>query len=125
MDLRERIVSARLAGESVKGVSERFGVCSKTVRVYEKRTAAGCLRPTPRLGKARRLSVEEHASLGALVKARSDWTLLGLSEEWHTRTGQKVPPTTLRDALHRLKITHKKSLVLPVNAANSNERPSV
>lgn len=125
MDLRERIVSARRNGESVKSVSERFGVCSKTVRVYEKRAAQGRLRPTPRVGKARRLSVGEHEALGAVVKERSDWTLLTLSEEWHTRSGQSVPPTTLRDALHRLKMTHKKSLVSPVNAARSNEKPLV
>lgn len=121
MDLRERIVSARRDGESV---AQRFGVCSKTVRVYEKRAAQGRLCPTPRPGKARRLDSSEYEALVALVKERSDWTLPTLSKEWHERTGQNVPPTTLRDALHRLKITHKKRVALPANAVKSNALPS-
>ncbi len=125
MDLRERIVSARRAGERVASVSERFGVCSKTVRVYEKRAAQGRLCPTPRVGKARRLSESEHEVLGTLVTQRSDWTLATLSEAWQERTGQSVPPTTLRDALHRLKMTHKKRVASPPSSARSNEKPSV
>lgn len=117
MDLRERIVCARQAGESVDRVARRFGVCTKTVRVYEKRAAQGCLSPTPRLGKALRLSGEEHEALRALVSERSDWTLPLLSEVWQERTGQDVPTTTLRDALHRLEITYKKRAALPKNAA--------
>ena len=99
MDLRERIVSARGKGESVERVSQRFGVCTKTVRVYEKRAAQGRLAPTRRLGKVRRLSEEEHQSLRAMVQEKSTWTLEGLSTAWKERTGQEVPPTTLRDAL--------------------------
>ena len=123
MDLRERIVSARRDGGSVKSVSERFGVCSKTVRVYEKRSAQGRLCPTPRMGKARRLSVGEHEALGALVKERSDWTLSALSEAWQEKTSQSVPSTTLRDALHRLKMTHKKRVVSLPSAVQPNAKP--
>lgn len=125
MDLRERIVSARRGGESVESVSQRFGVCSKTVRVYEKRAAQGRLCPTPRLGKAQRLDASAQEALVALVKARSDWTLPALSQAWHERTGHNVPPTTLRDTLHRLQITHKKRVALPANAVKSNGLPSV
>lgn len=124
MDLRERIVSARRGGESVESVAQRFGVCSKTVRVYEKRAAHGRLHPTPRPGKARRLDASEHEALVALVKERSDWTLPALSQEWHKRTGQNVPSTTLRDALHRSQMTHKKRVASPANAVKSNARPS-
>jgi transposase len=118
MDLRERIVRARRAGESVERVAQRFGVCTKTVRVYEKRAFQGRLSPTPRPGKARRLSAEEHEALRALVGERSDWTLPLLSEVWRERTDQEVPATTLRDALHRLEITHKKRAVSLRNVAS-------
>lgn len=113
MDLRERIVAARGHGESVERVAERFGVCTKTVRVYEKRAAQGCLAPTPRPGKARRLSPSDHEALGTLVCERSDWTLRRLSQVWQEQTGQAVPSTTIRDALHRLQMTHKKRVASP------------
>lgn len=113
MDLRERIMGARRAGASVASVAQRFGVCTKTVRVYEKRAAQGCLAPAPRPGKAPRLSHDEHQRLRALVSEKSDWTLPALSVAWQQRTGQEVPPTTLRDALHRLEITHKKRVASP------------
>lgn len=123
MDLRERIVSARQQGQSVESVALRFGVCTKTVRVYEKRAAQGRLSPTPRLGKARRLSGSEHEALGALVQERSDWTLSALSEAWQEKTSQSVPSTTLRDALHRLKMTHKKRVVSLPSGVQPNAKP--
>ncbi len=55
MDLRERIVAARGAGESVVSVSQRFGVCTKMVRAYQARAKVGQLAPLPRPGKASRL----------------------------------------------------------------------
>jgi transposase len=116
MDLRERIVAARQQGESVERVAHRFGVCSKTVRVYEKRASQGRLSPTPRPGKARRLRECDNQALRALVQERSDWTLVGLAQAWQDKTGQEVPPTTLRDALRRLEITYKKRVALPKNA---------
>jgi transposase len=61
LDLRERIVGARIKGESVASVAQRFGVCTKTVRVYEKRASQGRLSVTPRPGRARRLSEADHA----------------------------------------------------------------
>jgi transposase len=108
IDLRERIVAARCAGESVEGVAQRFGVCTKTVRVYEKRAAQGCLSPTPRAGRQPRLSQEEHNALGALVQERSDWTLASLSQTWQERGGDLLPSSTLCDALGRIGISFKK-----------------
>ncbi len=113
MDLRERIAGDRRGGERVETVAQRFGVCTKTVRVYEKRAAQGRLAPTPRRSKATRLSQEGHQTLRALVAEESDWTLPPLSAAWQERTGQEVPPTTLRDALHRLETTHKKRAASP------------
>ena len=108
MDLRERIVAARRAGESVQSVAQRFGVCTKTVRVYAKRAAQGRLAVTPRPGRQPRLSPEDHAALGALVQERSDWTLASLAQAWQERGGELLPSSTLHDALGRLEITFKK-----------------
>lgn len=117
MDLRERIVAARGAGESVEGVAQRYGVCTKTVRVYEKRAAQGQLSPTPRPGKACRLDEAAHAALRALVQERSDWTLASLAQAWQERTGQELPSSTLHDALGRVGVTYKKRVAWPKNVA--------
>ncbi len=120
LDLRERIVAARRSGESVDRVAKRFGVCTKTVRVYDKRAAQGRLAPTPQTGKARRLSDQEHQALRALVQERSDWTLDSLAQAWQERNQQdepKLPSSTLHDALSRLGLTYKKRVASPKNAA--------
>lgn len=124
MDLRERIVSARRAGESVESVAQRFGVCTKTVRTYEKRAALGRLSATPRKGKARRLDEAAHAQLGAMMQERSDWTLASLAQQWQERGGEVLPSSTLHDALVRLKITHKKRVASPANGVRPNAPPS-
>lgn len=116
LDLRERIVAARGAGESVESVAERFGVCTKTVRVYQKRAAQGHLAPTPQKGKARRLSAAQHQELRALAQERSDWTLASLSQAWQERTQQVLPSSTLHDALKRAGVTYKKRVASLKNA---------
>ena len=120
LDLRERIVAARRAGESVARVAERFGVCTKTVRVYENRAAAGRLARTRHPGKARRLSPAEHQALRELVQERSDWTLAALAQSWQERMAPEQPPlptSTLHDALQRIGVTYKKRVAAPKNAA--------
>ena len=117
MDLRERIVTARCAGESVVSVSQRFGVCTKTVRAYEARAKAGQLAPLPRPGKAPRLRVEEEAAFVSMVQEKSNWTVAALSEEWHKRTGVFLPSSTLHDHLKRLGARYKKRVASPSSAA--------
>ena len=117
MDLRERIVAARVQGETVESVAQRFGVCTKTVRVYEKRAVQGRLPTTPRPGKTRRLSPEQHQELLILVQQRSDWTLLSLGQAWQERTGEVLPRSTLYDYLRRLNLSYKKSRAWQKNAA--------
>ncbi len=116
LDLRERIVGARKVGESVASVAQRFGVCTKTVRMYEKRAAQGRLSATPHLGRARRLSDADNGALATLVQERSDWTLASLAQAWQERGGCELPSSTLHDALARIGMTYKKRVVSPKNA---------
>lgn len=116
MDLRERIVAARLAGASVESVARRFGVCTKTVRVYQARAAAGKLPPTPRPGRAPSLSPEQEGVLLALVQEQPGATLAELGEALHKRTGVLLPRSTLHDHLKRRGVRYKKRVVAPKNA---------
>ena len=109
MPARERIVAARRSGESVEGVAQRFGVCTKTVRAYEKRAAQGQLAPTPQTGKARRLSDQEHEALRALVQERSDWTLASLAQSWQERQE--------RQGRHSTETHPKRAAVSPLTGA--------
>lgn len=116
MDLRERIVAARLAGESVESVAQRFGVCTKTVRVYHKRAAQGQLPPRPRPGRTPRLAGEQAQTFVSMVREKSDWTVDQLCAEWEKRTGVVLPRSTLHDHLKRLGGRYKKRAASPRNA---------
>lgn len=117
MDLRERIVLARQAGESVVSVAQRFGVCSKTVRAYQSRASKGQLEPRPIPGKAPRLRPEQEAAFVAMVEEKSGWTVEQLSLEWERRCGVLLPRSTLHDHLKRLGGRYKKRVELPKSAA--------
>lgn len=117
MDLRERIVAARLAGESVVSVAQRFGVCTKTVRAYVSRAAAGQLAARPRPGKAPHLRPEQEAAFVSMVQETSDWTIDALCQEWEARSGQVLARSTLHDHLKRLGGRYKKRAASPANAA--------
>ena len=92
-------------------------MCPKTVRAYEARAKAGRLAPLPRPGKAPRLRPEQEAAFVAMVQETTTWTVAGLSEEWHRRTGVLLPSSTLHDHLKRLGARYKKRVVSPQNAA--------
>ena len=117
MDLRERIVAARGAGESVVSVSQRLGVCTKTVRAYEARAKVGRLAPLPRPGKAPRLQPAQEAAFVAMVQETTSWTIVALSQEWERRTGVALLSSTLHDHLKRLGARYKKRVASPKNAA--------
>lgn len=102
MDLRERIVAACDNGQSQVQVAQRFGVCTKTVQRYVARSHAGTLAPRPLPGRTPRLSVEQEAAFVALVQEDPNRTLAQMSDEWHKRSGQRLPSSTLHDVLRRL-----------------------
>jgi putative transposase len=115
MDLRERIVAALDAGESMVSVALRFGVCERTVRRYRDRAKVGALAPLPLPGKAPRLLQEQEESFVLMVQERSDWTIEKLSAQWQERTGVWLPSSTLHDHLKRLGGRYKKRAALPVS----------
>lgn len=115
MDLRERIVAALEAGESLVSVALRFGVCERTVRRYRDLAKVGALAPLPIPGKAPRLRPEQEASFVALVQESPNWTILSLQSEWHKRTGVFLPSSTLHDHLKRLGGRYKKRAVSPAS----------
>ena len=117
MDLRERIVAARLAGESVESVAQRFGVCTKTVRVYQQRAAQGELRPRPRPGRAPLLAKEQEEAFLSMVRQKPDWTVDQLRVEWQRRSGVGLGRSTVHNCLRRLGGRFKKRVASPVNAA--------
>lgn len=116
MDLRERIVAACASGETAASAAQRFGVCSRTVQRYVERAKRDALVPTPKPGRPPRLAHEQEAAFLALLEESPNWTLLGLQEEWHKRSGVFLPSSTLHDALKRLGGRFKKRVASLPNA---------
>jgi len=117
MDLRERIVAACEAGSSQVAVSQRFGVCAKTVQRYVARAKAGELAPRPQPGRAPRLRADQEADFLCLMSQSSEWTLEQLSVAWQEQSGVLLPRSTLHDQVKRLGGRFKKRVALPGNAA--------
>lgn len=113
MDLRERIVAARAAGESVAQVAQRFGVCTKTVYDYCAKARRGALAPRPLPGRVRGIGPEQEPSLIAMVQENADLTLEEMCHLWRERTGVCVPRSTLHDAVRRAGMRFKKNTRRP------------
>lgn len=108
MDLRERIVAAREAGESVTSIARRFAVCTKTVYQYCAKARAGELTPRRHPGRAPRIGPDQEAGLLALMRAKPDTTLDELRELWHEQSGVWIARSTLHDGLRRAGLRFKK-----------------
>ncbi len=115
LDLRERIVKARLEeGQRHSVVGKRFGVSRWSVRRYLKRAAAGSLAPTPHPGRGRRLDAAGCEVLRAQVAEHHDWTLSQHAAALTAATGIEIKKSSVGNYLKRLGITHKKrALSLP------------
>lgn len=110
LDLRQRIIAALEAGQSVATVAERLSVSPRSVRRYrqqwrEQGTLDGRLRP----GRRRKIAADQEAMLLAQVAAAPDATLREHRQRWHAQTGVWVSEATLCRALQRLALTVKKS----------------
>jgi transposase len=117
-DLRERIVAARLAGQSISEVARIFEVSPAVVQKYWRLHRNGLSLSVGRApGQPPRLKADQEAAFLAMVVEKSDWTLAQLTQEWQRRSGVLLPRSTLHDHLKRLGGRYKKRAVSPENAA--------
>ena len=106
MDLRERVIAARLSGEKTGEVSSRFSVSPAWVRrLMQRRRDLGRIAPLDgKRGRKPKL-VQHSERLRALVLKHPDATL----RELHAQLQADVCIATLWAALRKLKLSFKKS----------------
>ncbi|MDQ3525792.1 MAG: helix-turn-helix domain-containing protein [Chloroflexota bacterium] len=110
LDLRQRIIAALDAGQSVATVAERLSVSPRSVRRYRQQwRQQHTLEPRPRPGRHRKIPSDQEAMLLAQVEAAPDATLREHRQRWHDQTGAWVSASTFCRALQRLQLTVKKS----------------
>ena len=122
MDLRERIVAARAAGQTAPSVATQFQVSTSSVRLYCRRARQGKLAPIPLPGHKPRLLPAQEADFIAMVREHPDFTLAQFSEEWQRLSGVSLPKSTLWDHLKRLGGRFKKRVWSPQNAVSESAR---
>jgi len=109
MDLRERIVAARTAGQEGDVVAERFGVGIATVRRLDRRVREGrSLEPGVSSGRRPRVNEEGLAILTALVIEKPDRLIPELMAELEAQAGIAVSSSTMSRCLAKLGLTRKK-----------------
>jgi transposase len=116
LDLRERIVAARLRGEPTAVVAARFGVARRTVERYvRQQRTTGELASRPRPGRRRRLSAAQAEQLHMQLRLMPSATLAEHCAALERTTGVRVSIATMARAIHRLGWTRKKGHWQPVS----------
>jgi transposase len=106
MDLRERVVAAAVAGESVAAVARRFGVTRPTVRDWRDRHRRGALGPgVPGPKGPVKLTAADDAVMREQVRARPGVT----ASELIPHLSVEVVGSTVCRRLLKLGLTLKKS----------------
>lgn len=109
MDLRERIVAARAAGQFGDEVAERFGVGVASVRRLDAKVKRGLsLEPGVSTGRKPRLDEHHLALLTALVLEKPDRTIVEFIAEMKAQLGMAITTSTMSRALAKLGFTRKK-----------------
>ena len=110
-DLRERVVSAVLAGESCRSVASRFGVAvSSVVKWSQRYRATGSVAPG-KIGGYRKPVLEPHrAFIVERIAQMPHITLHGLKDELAAR-GVRVSHNTVWQFLRREGLRFKKNSV--------------
>lgn len=104
MDLRERVVNARLNGKRTGEVAERFEVSTAWVRrLMQRRRETGSI-AVKNTRRGRKPEIDPH-TLQELVREQPDATLAELRD----KLGVEVSLTTIHNTLAHLGITFKKS----------------
>ena len=111
IDLRERVVSAVLAGETCRSVATRFGVAvSSVVKWSQRRRATGSVVPG-QMGGHRKRTLEPHrAFILERIAQTSHLTLHGLKDELAAR-GVSVSHTAIWRFMRREGLRFKKNPV--------------
>lgn len=109
LDLRERIVSSRREGKSLKWIVETFQVSISSVKRYiRQETLTGNVEPKVQRRKQPQIRGEYETLLAAQVARMDDATLEAHIEEWEQTTGMRVSRATMCRALQRIRQTRKK-----------------
>ncbi len=118
MDLRQRIVDARQAGESKLSLSHRFAVGYATVNRYMRQLEqSGSVAPKPHGGgMPRAVDDQGEALLRALLTEKPDLTDAELTQRYHERSGKRASKSSINRALRRMGLTRKKSRSTPASS---------
>lgn len=112
VDLRQRVVDARLSGMSVSEVSTMFQVSQDSVyRWVKQQRNAGSVSPKQR-GGYKKLKIDDMVKFEAFAKAHAYSTLTRMKEAWEG----EVSEMCLSRALKRLGWTRKKNRRTTANA---------
>jgi transposase len=110
VDLRERIVAARLRGDSAEEVARRFGVSKRSVERYWKLQQQNGSVAGKRRGGYRRSVLEGHdARLRRWLEKEPGLTLAQLGERIRKQLHKNLGPTALWHRLERLGLSYKKN----------------
>jgi transposase len=110
LDLRERIIAALEAGQTVAEVALRFAVSPRTVRRYRQQwREAGSMVARTSSGRPPLIPLDQREALTALVLAAPDATLADYCQQWEAATDVSVSTATMCRTLQQLELTRKKS----------------
>ena len=109
MDLRERVVARRRAGESIRAVASVFEIAPSTVSKWTRRwRETGDVRPAKFGGYRRRLLEPYRVTVHALVAAKPHCSVKELQGDLAAR-GIRVSQETVRSFLHAEGLSFKKN----------------
>jgi transposase len=120
LDLRRRVLADCQSGMSYAATARKYTVSAEWVRIFFNRfRETGEIAPRSHATNRQPFHVRHEATLRAAVAEKADRTL----EELREHLGLKVSIGTLWTALHRLKISFKKSRSKPPSKAVPTSRP--
>jgi transposase len=113
-DLRERIAHSVEAGSSARAAAERFAVSpSAAIKLMQRVRQTGSTAPA-KIGGHRRPILAPHAdTLRAIATSKPGITLKDMRDALHARGIAVKALSTIADMLHRLGLSHKKSMDRP------------
>ena len=112
-DLRERAVSAVVAGETTRVVTERFGVAvSSVIKWHQRYRETGSVAPD-RMGGRRKIILESHRDFILEAMARTPHLTIRGLQALLAQRGVHVSHHAVWKFLHREGLSFKKNAVRP------------